>query len=225
MPPKSKSGKKKSLGSGRKQESTSGGQAKPVSSGRPAMEDSSSAVPTISANSRSPFDESSTQFFAHHVAKPVDVASSSATQKSSTLGAPAPAKPAAKPALSTAPKSGKQPSRRPATRSKMKESSSIGQAAMESSSSASKSSENAPLPPLLPQADSINQKVIEYLVKKGYNRTEQMLRQESAHLDKDGRPIHNRIEDLGNIKYTRGYKLLCGWVEQNLDVYKASCIP
>jgi hypothetical protein len=158
------------------------------------------------------------------VAQPVDVVSSSTAKKSSAFGAPAPANSTRKPSSSTAPKSGKQPNRRPATRSKMKESSSISQAAIESSSSASKSSDNAPLPPLLPQADSINQKVIEYLVKKGYNRTEQMLRQESAHLDKDGRPIHNRIEDLGNIKYTRGYKLLCGWVEQNLDVYKASCI-
>jgi transcription initiation factor TFIID subunit 5 len=70
----------------------------------------------------------------------------------------------------------------------------------------------------------VNKKVIEYLVKKGYMRTEQTLRQESAHLDKDGRPIHNHIEELGNIKYTRGYKLLCGWIDQNLDLYKASCI-
>jgi transcription initiation factor TFIID subunit 5 len=70
----------------------------------------------------------------------------------------------------------------------------------------------------------IDKKVIEYLVKKGYNRTEQTLRQESAHLDKDGRPIHSRIEELGNIKYSRGYKLLSNWIDQNLDVYKESCI-
>lgn len=47
-----------------------------------------------------------------------------------------------------------------------------------------------------------------------------MLRQESAHLDKEGRPIQNRAEDLGNTKYARGYELLSTWVEQNLDVYK-----
>jgi transcription initiation factor TFIID subunit 5 len=76
---------------------------------------------------------------------------------------------------------------------------------------------------LFSRAD-IDKKVIEYLVKKGYNRTEQILRQESAHLDKDGRPIHNRIEELGNIKYARGYRLLSNWIDQNLDVYKASCI-
>jgi transcription initiation factor TFIID subunit 5 len=50
-----------------------------------------------------------------------------------------------------------------------------------------------------------------------------MLRQESAHVDKDGRPIQNHIEELGNIKYTRGFKLLSAWIEQNLDVYKVSC--
>jgi transcription initiation factor TFIID subunit 5 len=77
--------------------------------------------------------------------------------------------------------------------------------------------------PPIREAD-ITKKVIEYLVKKGYNRTEQTLRQESAHLDKDGRPIHNRIEELGNVKYSRGYNLLSNWIDQNLDVYKASFI-
>jgi hypothetical protein len=73
--------------------------------------------------------------------------------------------------------------------------------------------------------DPVERKVIEYLLKKGYNRTEQTLRQESAHLDKDGRPIHNRIEELGNVKYTKGFSLLSNWIEQNLDLYKASCKP
>ncbi len=62
--------------------------------------------------------------------------------------------------------------------------------------------------------------VIEYLVKKGYNRTEQMLRMESSNLDKDGRPIQERVEDLGNVKYSRGFKLLSDWIDQNLDIYK-----
>jgi hypothetical protein len=87
---------------------------------------------------------------------------------------------------------------------------------------ASSSGSSSPEPPIR-EAD-ITKKVIEYLVKKGYNRTEQTLRQESAHLDKDGRPIHNRIEELGNVKYSRGYNLLSNWIDQNLDVYKASCI-
>ncbi|TVY29147.1 Transcription initiation factor TFIID subunit [Lachnellula hyalina] len=62
--------------------------------------------------------------------------------------------------------------------------------------------------------------VIEYLVKKGYNRTEQMLRQESSHLDKEGKPIHDRVEDSGTLKYSKAYRLLSNWVESNLDIYK-----
>jgi hypothetical protein len=55
----------------------------------------------------------------------------------------------------------------------------------------------------------INKQVIEYLVKKGYNRTEQTLRQESSNLDKDG-------------KYTKAFQLLSNWVDSNLDIYKVS---
>ena len=79
------------------------------------------------------------------------------------------------------------------------------------------------LPPLKPKmaplAD-ITPQVIEYLVKKGYNRTEQMLRQESSHLDKEGKPIHDRAEDFGTMKYSKAYRLLSNWVDQNLDIYK-----
>lgn len=67
---------------------------------------------------------------------------------------------------------------------------------------------------------NLNQIVIEYLVKKGYNRTEQMLRSESSRLDKDGRPIQDRVEDLGHLKYRRAFKLLLNWIESNLDIYK-----
>lgn len=62
--------------------------------------------------------------------------------------------------------------------------------------------------------------VIEYLVKKGYNRTEQMLRSESSRLDKDGRPIQDRVEDLGHLKYRRAFQMLLSWIESNLDIYK-----
>ena len=64
--------------------------------------------------------------------------------------------------------------------------------------------------------------VIEYLLKKGYNRTEQMLRLESSNLDRDGKPIQERVEDLGNIKYSKGFRLLSTWIDQNLDIYKVS---
>lgn len=79
-------------------------------------------------------------------------------------------------------------------------------------------------PIAMPTDTTILPQVLEYLVKKGYSNTERTLRQESAHLDKDGRPIHNRIDDMGSIKYTKAYHLLNGWIENNLDLYKASCI-
>jgi hypothetical protein len=47
-----------------------------------------------------------------------------------------------------------------------------------------------------------------------------MLRQESANLDKDGRPIVDRAEDIGNAKYGKGFTLLSNWIESNLDIYK-----
>ena len=62
--------------------------------------------------------------------------------------------------------------------------------------------------------------VIEYLLKKGYNRTEQMLRLESSNLDQNGKPVQERAEDLGTAKYSRGFRLLSAWVDQNLDIYK-----
>ncbi|KAM3070427.1 Transcription initiation factor TFIID subunit 5 [Clarireedia jacksonii] len=67
---------------------------------------------------------------------------------------------------------------------------------------------------------NLNQIVIEYLIKKGYNRTEQVLRQESANVDRDGKPIQERAEDLGTAKYSKGFRLLSNWIEQNLDIYK-----
>jgi hypothetical protein len=67
---------------------------------------------------------------------------------------------------------------------------------------------------------AVMKQVIEYLIKKGYNKTERTLRQESANLDKDGRPISDRSEDLGDAKYRRAFRLLSNWIEQNLDVYK-----
>jgi transcription initiation factor TFIID subunit 5 len=78
---------------------------------------------------------------------------------------------------------------------------------------------------VLHHANAIKKQVIEYLLKKGYNRTEQMLRQESSNLDRDGKPIHDRAEDLGTAKYSKGFRLLSNWIDQNLDIYKVSFIP
>lgn len=47
----------------------------------------------------------------------------------------------------------------------------------------------------------VDRKVIEYLSKKGYNRTEAMLRQESASQDVEGKPIETRVENSGGLKY------------------------
>lgn len=68
-------------------------------------------------------------------------------------------------------------------------------------------------------ADVNPPQVIEYLMKKGYLRTEQVLRQESAQVDKDGRPIFGR-DEYGNEKYIRGFELLSSWIDSNLDIYK-----
>lgn len=73
--------------------------------------------------------------------------------------------------------------------------------------------------------DLIRLQVIEYLVKKGYNRTEQMLRQESSNVDKDGRPIVERAEDTGHEKYLLAYRVLSDWIDGTLDVYKVPKSP
>lgn len=71
------------------------------------------------------------------------------------------------------------------------------------------------------QTNAMNPQVIEYLMKKGYVRTEQVLRQESAQVDKEGRPVFGR-EEYGNEKYIKGFELLSSWVDSNLDIYKVS---
>lgn len=73
--------------------------------------------------------------------------------------------------------------------------------------------------PKNPVTDANSSQVIEYLMKKGYLRTEQVLRQESAQVDKDGRPIFGR-DEYGNEKYIRGFELLSSWIDSNLDIYK-----
>ncbi|KAI9812122.1 MAG: Transcription initiation factor TFIID subunit 5 [Phylliscum demangeonii] len=77
----------------------------------------------------------------------------------------------------------------------------------------------APGPGNLSQ-QNLNSIVIEYLSKKGYSRTEAMLRMESASTDSSGRPLHRRAEDAGGDKYFRAYKLLQEWIDQSLDLYK-----
>lgn len=47
--------------------------------------------------------------------------------------------------------------------------------------------------------------MLEYLNKKGYNRTEAMLRKESANQDAEGRPIVTRAEDRGGAQYEKAF--------------------
>lgn len=67
---------------------------------------------------------------------------------------------------------------------------------------------------------NVEPQVLEYLAKKGYNRTEAMLRKESAHQDAEGRPLITRAEDAGGDMYERAYSLILGWTEKSLDIYK-----
>jgi transcription initiation factor TFIID subunit 5 len=33
------------------------------------------------------------------------------------------------------------------------------------------------------------------------------------------------VEEMGNIKYARGFDMLSNWIDQNLDIYKVSYSP
>ncbi len=87
--------------------------------------------------------------------------------------------------------------------------------------------------------------VIEYLSKKGYSKTESMLRQESANQDVEGRPINTKAEETGGAKYGKAFGecyvlshafehpakisitqgLMRSWIEESLDIYKVRKIP
>ncbi|KAF2219908.1 transcription initiation factor TFIID, subunit TAF5 [Elsinoe ampelina] len=75
--------------------------------------------------------------------------------------------------------------------------------------------------PQQPQSQqNLNQIVLEYLSKKGYNRTEAMLRKESSRQDAEGRPIPSRAEEAGGDMYVRAFDLIMRWTETVLDIYK-----
>ncbi|KAB8532583.1 hypothetical protein FH972_025528 [Carpinus fangiana] len=67
---------------------------------------------------------------------------------------------------------------------------------------------------------NLNQIVIEYLIKKGYNKTEAALRQESQNVDANGIVIKKRAEDSGGGKWAMGYSVFEQWIEDNLEIYK-----
>lgn len=51
----------------------------------------------------------------------------------------------------------------------------------------------------------VDSQVIEYLSKKGYSKTESMLRQESANQDVEGRPVNTKAEETGGAKYGKAF--------------------
>ncbi|KAI0810565.1 WD domain-containing protein [Xylaria sp. FL0064] len=78
-------------------------------------------------------------------------------------------------------------------------------------------------PPSNPQ--NLNQIVTDYLLKKGYKRTEEIFRQEVKDLDESGRPRQNgdvsvsdKIYPAG--KYLSAFKFFERWVDNGLDLYK-----
>lgn len=72
---------------------------------------------------------------------------------------------------------------------------------------------------MLDNADRILDQVTDYLLKRGFNRTEEIFRQESKHLGPDGKPLQ-QLNNLGPKKYAKAFNLLKEWVENNLEIYK-----
>jgi transcription initiation factor TFIID subunit 5 len=62
-------------------------------------------------------------------------------------------------------------------------------------------------------------KVLEYLSKKGYVRTEAMLRKESEPQPNSQTIAANSVE-AGGAKYTKAFELLRKYIEDNLDLYR-----
>lgn len=64
-------------------------------------------------------------------------------------------------------------------------------------------------------------KVTDYLVKRGYTKTEAVFRREAKYIDQNGRPLKSN-EEMGSKKYIRAFRHLHHWVETGLDLYKVS---
>jgi len=73
---------------------------------------------------------------------------------------------------------------------------------------------------LSPEEANFKKKVTDYLLKRGFTKTEAVFRQESRNLGPDGKPVHVRAEDLGSKQYTKAFTLLKNWIDKNLDIYK-----
>jgi len=64
--------------------------------------------------------------------------------------------------------------------------------------------------------------VIDYLLKKGYTKTEETLREESKTLEDIAKGLKPMSVRIPTEKYSLAYRLLKSWVETNLDIYKVT---
>lgn len=60
-------------------------------------------------------------------------------------------------------------------------------------------------------------------MKRGYTRTELVFRDESKHINDEGRPVLDEADIYGPKKYVRAFQLLRDWIENSLQLYKVSC--
>jgi hypothetical protein len=67
-----------------------------------------------------------------------------------------------------------------------------------------------------------DEQVTDYLKKKGFVKTEAIFRKETQNLGPDGRPVYPS-DDPGPKKYLKAFLLLRDWVDNSIDIYKASC--
>lgn len=68
-----------------------------------------------------------------------------------------------------------------------------------------------------------DEKVTDYLLKRGYTHTEAVFRKEVQNVDPSGRPLKNN-DEMGPKKYMRSFTHLEKWVENSLDLYKVCCL-
>ena len=71
-----------------------------------------------------------------------------------------------------------------------------------------------------PSTNSIIPQVLEYLSKKGYSRTEAMLRRESLHTDANGQPNRTALDESLGRAFIRAFTVLTSYIENTLDIYK-----
>ena len=60
----------------------------------------------------------------------------------------------------------------------------------------------------------------DYLLKRGFLKTESVFRNESRYVGPDGRPALDKIVDLGASRYIKAFAAFKAWIDDNLDIYK-----